>query len=51
MWPNPQFTTDLLTFTEEILNGKLHFMCSVTNKYLRPYDCSGSNFIAAANSV
>ena len=24
MWPNP-----LVTFTEEILNGKLHFLCSV----------------------
>ena len=25
MWPNPQFPTDLVTFIEEILNGKLHF--------------------------
>ena len=25
----PQFTVDLVTFTEEILNGKLHFLCSV----------------------
>ena len=30
MWPNPQFPTDLVTFTEEILNGKLHFLCSVS---------------------
>ena len=22
-------TADLVTFTEEILNGKLHFLCSV----------------------
>ena len=29
MRPNPQETTDLVTFTEEILNGKLHFLCSV----------------------
>ena len=29
MWPNPQFSTDLVIFTEEILNGKLHFLCSV----------------------
>ena len=29
MWPNPQETTDLVTFTYEILNGKLHFLCSV----------------------
>ena len=24
MWPNPQETADLVTFTEEILNEKLH---------------------------
>ena len=28
MWPNPQETADLVTFTEEILKGKLHFLCS-----------------------
>ena len=28
MWPNPQEAADLPTFTEEILNGKLHFLCS-----------------------
>ena len=28
MWPNPQFPIDLVTFTEEILNWKLHFLCS-----------------------
>ena len=28
MWPNLQFPVDLVTFTEEILNGKLHFLCS-----------------------
>ena len=27
MWPNPD--ADFVTFTEEILNGKLHFLCSV----------------------
>ena len=27
MWPNPQFPADLVTFPEEILNGKLHFLC------------------------
>ena len=31
MWPNPQFPADLVTFTEEILNGKLDF-CAETNK-------------------
>ena len=29
MWPNPQ-SADLVTFTEEILKGKLHFFCSVS---------------------
>ena len=28
MWPNPQFSADLFTFTGKILNGKLHFLCS-----------------------
>ena len=27
MWSNPQFPVDLVKFTEEILNGKLHFLC------------------------
>ena len=31
MWPNPQETADLVTFTEEILNGKLHFLCSASS--------------------
>ena len=30
MWPYPQETADLVTFTKEILKGKLHFLCSVT---------------------
>ena len=29
MWPNPQSPADLLTFTEEFLNGKFHFLRSV----------------------
>ena len=29
MCPNPQFPVDLVTLTGEILNGKLHFLCSV----------------------
>ena len=28
MWPNLQFPADLVTFTEEICNGKFHFLCS-----------------------
>ena len=31
MWQNPQFPADLVKFTEEIINGKLHFLCSVIN--------------------
>ena len=27
-WPNPQETADLVTFTEEIVIGKLHFLGS-----------------------
>ena len=34
MWPNPQETVDLVTFTEEIFNGKLHFLCSVKKSFL-----------------
>ena len=26
MWPNPQETADLITFTEEIFNEKLHVL-------------------------
>ena len=29
MWPNSQETSDLVAFTEEIHDGKLHFLCSV----------------------
>ena len=28
MWPNLEFPADLVTFTEETLNGKLHVLCS-----------------------
>ena len=28
IWPNPQFSADLATFTEKILNGKLYFLSS-----------------------
>ena len=30
MLPNLQEAADLVTFSEEILNGKLHFLCSMT---------------------
>ena len=31
MWPNPQFSEDLVTFTEESHNGKLCFLRNVNN--------------------
>ena len=34
MWPSPQETTDLVTFVEEILNGKLHLLCTETSDFL-----------------
>ena len=37
MWPNPQETADLVTFTGEILNGKLHFLCSGSH-LIRSYE-------------
>ena len=43
MLPNLQETADLVTFTEEILNGKLHFLCSdiyVTTLTLIIYEAS-----------
>ena len=36
MRPNPQFPADLVTITEEILNGKLHFLCMVYKSQQRP---------------
>ena len=32
MWTNLQETADLVTLNEEILNGKLHFLCSEIQK-------------------
>ena len=29
-----KFPADLVTFTEEILNGKLHFLCSVASVFI-----------------
>ena len=33
MSANPEETADLVTFNEEILNGKLHFLCSVNHYF------------------
>ena len=32
MWPNPQETSDLVTFTEEIFNEKLFVQCSIKHE-------------------
>ena len=44
MWPNPQETADLVTFTEENLNGKLHF-CAVY------FACAVSSILQAKNVI
>ena len=33
MSPNPQETAELVTFIEETINEKLHFLCSVYSQY------------------
>ena len=35
MWTNPHFPMVILTFTKEITNGKLYFLCSVNGIYHR----------------
>ena len=37
MWPNPQKTADLVTYPEEILNGKLHFLRRALPKICHGY--------------
>ena len=32
MRPNPQFPADSVTFTEEIINGKIQFLCNDLNE-------------------
>ena len=46
MWPNPQFPADFITFIEDILNGKLHFLCTdaVSRWYLSVIRNQGNNF-------
>ena len=36
MWPNPQFSADLVRFIGEILNRKLHFLYSVCKLSMTP---------------
>ena len=39
MRPNPQETANFVTFTEVILNEKLHFLSSTTEKTLHKTTC------------
>ena len=39
MWPNPQEIADFVTFAEEILNGKLHILCSDGFHQLHHFKC------------
>ena len=39
MWSKRQFPAELVTFTEEIFNGKLHFLCSDQDES-KTYWCS-----------
>ena len=47
MWPNPQETVDLITFTEEVLNRKLQFCAMIEVYEIRInifYDAQESRF-------
>ena len=51
MWPNPKETADLVTFTEEILNGKLRFLCSdYSYEILKRYENCHINLIVSCSS-
>ena len=51
MRSNPQETADLVTFSEEILNGKLHFLCSVSKSSVsREFILSDQGFDAMRKS-
>ena len=43
MWTNPQSLADLVTFTKEFLNGKLHFFVGTVSASLRLF-CSRSDY-------
>ena len=53
MLPNPQFPADLVTFTEEILNGKLHFLRNDSKKtYFYSFSkCSERRCITAFHKI
>ena len=42
-------TADLVTFTEEILNGKLHFLRSVTESFFILNICRGPGYVSVSS--
>ena len=48
MWPNPKETAEFDTFTEEILNGKLHFL--QCEKTLKNFFVDGGDSLTNQNS-
>ena len=46
MWPNPQETADFMTFTEEIFNGELYFLCSAIFGIVKYLPISAQSFIS-----
>ena len=49
MWPNPQFLADLVTFTEEILIKKVHFLCSLLREIIEVIFSFGEKYLELNN--
>ena len=49
MWPNPQFLADLVTFTEEILIKKVHFLCSLLREIIEVIFSFGEKYLESNN--
>ena len=45
MWANLQFPLNLVTFTKEILNGKLHSLCGDTTIFIGPRCCGKTHLV------
>ena len=51
MCPNPQFSANLVTFTEEILHGKLQFLCSLRQLKITPFQVNVSLYFNESCSI
>ena len=51
MWQNRQETGDLVTFAEEILNGKLHFLCSFICVHTEAYPMKSFEIVSSQNQL